>query len=200
MTHRHSVSCLTLALLMTASPLMMAKAEPCPATGDLTEANCLYAQGVEALEKSHDQATGNKLLMAALDIREKQTVENDTPEQAEQYLALADIYRALGRSGKAEPMYRKALHVIRTVKGPDSIETVPVVDRLALMLMDQGRFVEAEPGLKTSVRVIEKEKGVDSPDLIPTLDKLAWICGAGHRPTEANAYRKRIDAIKAKAQ
>ena len=195
------IKCATLvgisaAAIFTAMP---AQAAPCPATGDVAEAQCLYSQGNSAIFNDHNLELGTALLKQALEIREKQTPAADTPEQAEQFLGLADIYHALGRNGKAEPMYRHALQILRTTKGPDSIETVPVVDRLALMLMDMGRFVEVEPGLKNSVKIIEREKGPESPDLIPALDKLSWICDAQHRPTEGASYRKRIEDIKAKA-
>ena len=174
-----------------------AQSEQCPGTGDVQDADCLYAQGLRAMDVDHDKALGTALLTQALAIREKQNPPPNTQEQAQQYLALADIYHALGRNGKAEPMYRHSLNILRNSVGPDHLDTVKVIDHLALVLMDMGRFVEAEPGLKHSVAIIEKAEGPNHPDLIAPLDKLAWICDSQHRTAEAAVYRRRIDAIKA---
>jgi len=185
-------------LFLAMPSIVLAQTADCPTTGDNQEAECLYKKGVAAVEVDHNLTVGHQLLLQALNIRDKQTPAQNSPEQAEQFLAVADIYSALGRNGKAEPMYRHSLNILRNTLGPDHLETVKVVDRLALILMDAGRFVEAEPGLKHSVAIIEKAKGPDSPDLISPLDKLAWICDVLHRGTEASAYRKRIEGIKAK--
>ncbi len=182
-------------ILLVAPTLVFAQSGPCPQTGDTPEADCLYAKGVNAIEVDHNLQTGQQLLLQALNIRDKQTPAPNSPEQAEQFLAVADIYHALGRNGKAEPMYRHSLSIIRNAEGPDHLDSVKVIDHLALILMDQGRFVEAEPGLKHSVTIIEKAKGPESPDLIAPLDKLAWICDVLHRGQEANAYRARIKSI-----
>ncbi len=183
-------------LSLTFASNVWAQTPQCANTGDEQQADCLYAQGVSAIETDHNQSEGNKLLMQALGIRQKQTPQPNSPEQAKQYLALADIYHALGRNGKAEPMYRHSLQILRTSVGPDHMDNVKVIDHLALVLMDMGRFVEAEPGLKHSVTIIEQAEGPDHPDLIPPLDKLSWICDAQHRNAEAAEYRKRIDTIK----
>jgi tetratricopeptide (TPR) repeat protein len=159
----------------------------------------LYSQAVVAQESKHDLAEGRRLLSQALSIRERLTPPSNTIEEAKQYLALADIYHALGRNGKAEPMYRHSLAILRNTVGPDSLETIIVIDHLALILMDAGRFVEAEPGLRKSVAIIEKEKGPDHSDLIAPLDKLAWICDSTHRGQEASDFRKRIETIKSKS-
>ena len=185
--------------LLVGTNVAFGQSTPCPGTGDAQEADCLYEQGVRVLEKDHDLPKGQSFLMAALAVREKLAAPTDPIALAANYLALADIYHALGRNGKAEPMYRHSLNVLRESVGYDHIDNVKVIDHLAIMLMDMGRTVEAEPGLQHSVRILEREKGPESPDLIAPLDKLAWICDSQHREMEAAAYRKRIAAIKAKA-
>ncbi len=183
-----------LSLLLVQAPPAHAQSTACPDSKDEQEADCLYAQGVAA----QDRTASTRLFMQALSIREQLHPDPNTIEEARQYLALADIFHAMGRNGKAEPMYRHSLSVLRDRVGPDSLESVKVIDHLALVLMESGRFVEAEPGLLKSVTILEKQQGPNHPDLIAPLDKLAWICDSTHRGQEAAAFRKRIDAIKSK--
>jgi tetratricopeptide (TPR) repeat protein len=194
MTWRASILGLLLLLPLMAS----AQSPPCPSSRDGQEADCLYEQGIDAIEKGHDLGLGQNLLRQALAIRENLSPEPNTPAQAQQFLALADIYHALGRNGKAEPMYRHALSILKESVGYDHLDNVKVIDHLALILMDMGRFIEAEQGLKHSVAIIEKALGPDDSALIGPLDKLSWICDAQHRGSEAVSYRKRIEAIRAK--
>ena len=61
---------------------------------------------------------------------------------------LVDRYQKDNQFAKAEALIREDIEAIRAKSGPKSVETVSMLNRLGLALMQEGKWAEAEPAFR----------------------------------------------------
>ena len=102
--------------------------------------------------------------MHSLAIKEKVFGSNN-PDVAQALNNLAGLYRAQGRYGDAEPLYKRSLAMREKSLGPDRSEVAESLNNLGALYEVQARFAEAEPLYKRSLAIREKVLGPDRPDV-----------------------------------
>ena len=116
------------------------------------------------------------------------------------------VLHTAGRPGEAEPLYRRALEIVRQpgkAEDPDEGATHAVAKEeireevavaagnLAMVLRDLGRYADSEPLMLEALQIQERAWGPDDGRLAGTLDRLAGIYRAWDRPEQAEALLKR---------
>ena len=66
---------------------------------------------------------------------------------------LGDLYRAMGKYAKAEPLLQEALRIYRKVLGPEHPDTVTSLDNLAGLYWTMGEYAKAEPLFQEALRI-----------------------------------------------
>jgi CHAT domain-containing protein/tetratricopeptide (TPR) repeat protein len=78
---------------------------------------------------------------------------SDELDTARSRLRLANVYKALGKTRQADPLYRLAWPVMNRIFGPETPYTTEVMNDLADCLQIQGRYAEAEPIFREVLRI-----------------------------------------------
>jgi tetratricopeptide (TPR) repeat protein len=110
---------------------------------------------------------------------------------AEALDALGRVYQARGKLGKAETMYRRALHISEHTLGRDHYDTAIILNNLASVLKDQCNLGEAEVTHRRALKIWEQTCGSDHPNTAASLGNLASVLNAQGRFGEAEAMHRR---------
>jgi tetratricopeptide (TPR) repeat protein len=105
----------------------------------------------------------------------------------------------LGKSDRAEKLYRKAISLDEAKYGPDDRFVAVNLQRLADLYADKGRFAEAEPLYRRTVSIREKAFGPEHPETAITLNNLGAMYRLEGRYAEAESLYRRALAIREKA-
>jgi tetratricopeptide (TPR) repeat protein len=190
------------------------------AQGRAAEAETLYKQSLETIEKS---LPGDPILAGSLNnIGQFYRAQRRFPEAAEFfnralaiYVArygdnhtltatvinnLAGTYLSDRKFDAAEPLYRRGLAASEKLLGPDHYGIAISLDYLAQTSFYQGRYAEAESELKRGLAIAEKATGPDSQLMVKLLDHLISIVKAQGRNQEADAVKERAQQIIAKSR
>ena len=133
-------------------------------------------------------------LRRALEIREA-TLRSDHPNIAQSLNYLAEVLRAQGRPGEAEPLHRQALKIREATLGPDHPDIAQSLNNLAESLRDQCRYGEAEPRYIRALAIREAALGPKHPKTAFSLNNLALLLQAQGRYGEAEPLLRRALAI-----
>ena len=76
---------------------------------------------------------------------------------------LAGLYADQDGYTEAEPLYRRALAIFETARGPDHPDVTESVAGLAELYRLEGRYAEAEPLYQRLLALLEKALGPDHP-------------------------------------
>ncbi|MGK7346744.1 MAG: tetratricopeptide repeat protein [Candidatus Nitrospinota bacterium M3_3B_026] len=112
---------------------------------------------------------------------------------------LAGIYRAEGRSFDAEAYYQRALSVVETATGADSLKTAEAARELGRFYRFTGKPTLAEPLYRRSLDIHEKIYGPKSPEILPALEEYIEIVRDLNLPNKAMRLSARARMIKALA-
>ena len=123
----------------------------------------------------------------------------DHPDVAASLNNLAELYRAQGRYGDAEPLYRRSLGIWEKALGPDHPHVATSLNNLALQYDDQGRYGDAEPLYRRSLGIWEKALGPDHPNVATSLTNLATLYHLQGRYGDAEPLHRRSLGISEKA-
>lgn len=105
----------------------------------------------------------------------------------------ASYYSQLMELEKAEPLYKKAIAILKEVKGEWDLDYALAISNLANMYRFQKRYNEALSLYQQSLRIREVELGADHPKLIASLARLALTYGAlGNGPLAINIVERII--------
>lgn len=69
------------------------------------------------------------------------------------------LYRAQGRYGEAEPLYKRSLVISEKARGPDHPSVGTALSNLGLLYQTQGRYAEAEPLPARSREISKRVRG-----------------------------------------
>jgi tetratricopeptide (TPR) repeat protein len=144
-----------------AATAFKAAADLVPPEHPLIRANSLNRAGLGASDAGQYQ-TAVGPLVEALAIREK-ALGPDHRDVAASLNNLAELYRAQGRYGEAEPLYQRALVIREKALGPDHPDVAVSLNNLAALYQDQDRLNDAEPLFKRALAINEKALGSDHP-------------------------------------
>jgi non-specific serine/threonine protein kinase/serine/threonine-protein kinase len=87
--------------------------------------------------------------------------------------ALAQTFRAVGRSDLAVAHEKVALELRRASLGPDHTDTIDSEHNLAALLADEGKLDESEPMLRDALERSRRRFGADSPATLRAVNNLA---------------------------
>ena len=116
----------------------------------------------------------------------------DHPDLATSLNNLAFLYRAQGKLGAAEPLFKDALEMRkRLFKGQDHPDLAGSLNDLAFLYRDQGKLGDAEPLFKDALEMRKRLfKGQDHPDLAISLNNLASLYHAQGKLIDAEPLLK----------
>jgi tetratricopeptide (TPR) repeat protein len=149
--------------------------------------------GLSAYQRG-DYAEATKQWEAAL--KEAQDFGAQKTHPAISLYALAELYRAQGRYGEAEPLYKRSLAIREKALGPKHPDVALSLNQLAGLYYFQGRYEDAEPLYKRSLAIKEKALGPEHPDVAGTLSNLAELYRAQGRYGEALPFIRKATAIR----
>lgn len=104
---------------------------------------------------------------------------------------LASFYQGKANFRKAEPLYRRALHIGESSLGTDHPKIAGCLINLAGLLQDTNRLDEAEPLLRRALRIDEATVGRDHPRVATGLSNLASLLCATDRLNQAEPLFRR---------
>ncbi|WGM48225.1 hypothetical protein KOAAANKH_03121 [Brevundimonas sp. NIBR10] len=139
-----------------------------------------------------DWARADPLLARAAEIA---TASNDRILLANAHLALGAAFSDSGRSDRAMEHLALALRIRRELFGGGHPDTVNVVRRLALEMVERGQYAEAERYLRSLVEVRERGFGPNHPQTADALQELALAIFMQDRFEEAIPLMRRALAI-----
>ena len=96
------------------------------------------------------------------------------------------LYRNQGRSGKAEPLFKRSLAIREKSLGPEHLDVATSLNSLALLYADQRKYNAAEPLLKRSIGIRLKALGPEHPYVAAAVKDLAVIYRNQGRYAEAD--------------
>ncbi len=106
---------------------------------------------------------------------------------------LAALYRAQGRYGEAEPLYRETLQLSREVLGPRHPNTLGSMNNLAALYDSQGRYRDAEPLYLEALKLSRAVLGPRHPNTLSSMNNLAFLYSGQGRYGEAEPlYRETL--------
>ena len=149
----------------------------------------------EAAYRQGDYAEAESRFDAAL--KEAEAFGPEDPRLAMSLNNLAELYRAQGRYGEAEPLYRRSLAIWEKALGPEHPDVATSLNNLALLYDAQGRYPEAEPLYRRALAIREKALGPEHPDMAQSLENYAGLLRATGREVEAAEMEARAKAIRA---
>lgn len=142
-------------------------------------------------------ARAEALLNRALDLAEH--FNQPDARLAESLYNLAEVYRAQGEFGKAEPLYWRSLPITAETVGPEHPDMASGITGLALLYQAQGRFQEAEPLFNRALAINEKSLGEDHPQVAKSLARYASLLVEMGRQAEASHMQARARSIEARS-
>ena len=105
------------------------------------------------------------------------------------------MLQATNRLAEAEPLYRRALEIVKQTFGPDHPDVGTCLNNLAALLLDTNRLAEAEPLMRRALAIDEASFGPDHPNVSTCLNNLAQLLQDTHRLAEAEPLMRRALAI-----
>ena len=108
---------------------------------------------------------------------------------------LASLYEDLGRHGKPEPLYVRALTANERVLGATHPTTLISVNNLASLYETQGRYGEAESLYVRALTTRERLLGAEHPSTLSSVNNLASLYevrGGTGKPSRCLSARWRV--------
>ena len=88
---------------------------------------------------------------------------------------MADLYRAQGRYGEAEPLYGQSIEMRQQHLGDHHLDVAESLNGLATIYQWQGRYAEAELLFVRSLSIREQQLGESHPHVAASLNNLALL-------------------------
>ena len=158
---------------------------------DVTTAHAMLRLG-QAMGNRGDWARADPLLARAAEIA---MAANDRVMVANVHLAIGAAFSDSGRSEGAMRQFAIAFHIRRELFGAGHPDTINVVRRLALEMVEQGQYAQAETYLKSLLDLREKVFGPNHPQTADALQELALAIFMQDRFEEAIPLMRRALAI-----
>lgn len=105
----------------------------------------------------------------------RETLGSRRPDTLRNMDNLAELHRARGRYGEAEPLFVEALRLRREALGPRHPDTLRSMSNLANLYVSQGRYGEAGPLHLEALRVRIQTLGVRHPDALASTNDLGVL-------------------------
>lgn len=100
-------------------------------------------------------------------------------------IKLADTYTTHKRFQEAEPLYKRALSILKKSFGEDDPEVATALAKLAKLQIAAGQPQLAEPLLERALEIRRKVKGKSHLDVAELLDLIGTVCERQGRAAEA---------------
>jgi len=139
-------------------------------------------------------ALAEPLLLKAFSIS-KETVGMAKPQTFQCLDAYACSLTALGRSAKAEGLYRQAKESFESAYGKGSSNVADVDLTLATVLENRGQYHEAAQLVGEALKIKEKINGPHHASLASILEKYAYLLNKTDRSREASKLKSRAKDI-----
>ncbi len=152
---------------------------------------------IEASQQGHYTKAVTQIQAA---LRAAEAFGPDDPRLATSLNNLAELYRAQGRYGEAEPLHTRALAIREKALGPGHPDVAQSLNNLAGFYNTQGRYAEAEPLYQRSLAISEKALGPEHPHVALSLENYASLLREIGRADEAERMEARAKAIRAKSE
>jgi hypothetical protein len=114
------------------------------------------------------------------------------PETAESLAMLAGVLNRAGRASEAEARVRDSVRVMRSVFGPEHVQTAFTEMTLGENLVAQGRFEEAEPIVLAASRVLGAVRDESNFCPVEALNRVVALYDAWHKPEQAGPARAEL--------
>ncbi|MCT7965458.1 tetratricopeptide repeat protein [Laspinema sp. D1] len=108
-----------------------------------------------------------------------------TPQLALRFNQIGMALYDKGEYGKAEPLLKQALNILRKVLGDEHPDTATSLNNFAGLYHSQGRYAEAEPLYLQALNIRRKVLGDEHPDTAYSLNDLAGLYHSQGRYAEA---------------
>ena len=86
---------------------------------------------------------------------------------------LGSVYQDMGDLREAERCYRRAVEMIESTSGPESIELARPLNNLGSIYLEQGKYSKSIGIRRRSLAIREKACGPDDPEVAAVLRNLA---------------------------
>ena len=111
------------------------------------------------------------------------------------FLTRGQALSQVGKYDQALPYFLLALERAEAQYGPESIETVPFLDALAQLFVDQKNYADARPHYERALEIQETALSRVQAEMARTLDRLASLYDTTDRAREAeDLYRRALTA------
>jgi tetratricopeptide (TPR) repeat protein len=111
---------------------------------------------------------------------------------------LAELYRAQGKYGEAEQLYKRSLAIFENTQGPEHPSVAMSLNNLALLCQMQHRHAEAAVLLQRIIALAEKTLGLEHPAVAENLENYAAVLRRMNRQAEAAEIEFRAQEIRTK--
>jgi len=131
--------------------------------------------------KVSDPAQSNVNNLTAREILDKASQKIDAemakePEaQAHMMYVMGEVYDSLGLFSQAQTLFTRALNLQRTVLGPDDPQTLTSLNRMAVLLTEEGNYPEAAKLQREAFAARTRVLGPEHPDTIASMAQLATV-------------------------
>jgi tetratricopeptide (TPR) repeat protein len=108
---------------------------------------------------------------------------------------MGTVYVRMGKYAEAEPLRKRALAIYERTLGKNHLEVGTCSLNIATLYVKMDKPADGEPYMKRALQIFETTFGSDHPALVPVLREYAALLGDLNRSDEANALKKRAEAI-----
>ena len=96
-------------------------------------------------------------------------------EAAHLLISVGWYFYSRGQYEDVEPLYQQAQTIYEQVEGPNALNTMYVLNNLAILYSNQGKYEQAEPLYQRALAIRERKLGAEHPDTAQSLEGLALI-------------------------
>lgn len=149
-----------------------------------------YIRSGKSFTKLHDFDQGERMLKAALKVAEEWGPKD--PRLGVTLNNLARLYQTQGRFDEAEAVFKRALAIAESERGPDHVDTAVGLSNLASLYSACKRYDRAEPLFVRALAVMEKAMGPDHPAVATILTNYAAMLRRSDRVSKAEELEIRV--------
>lgn len=124
------------------------------------------------------------------------TLQQSSLEAASLALHAAGYLDDRAAHGEAEPFHRQAIQIGEAKLGRTHAVVLTALDRLGILLNEQGQAAEAEQCLRRALAGREATLPPQHPELAGTLNNLGWLLNSQSRVAESEVFLRRALSIR----
>lgn len=138
------------------------------------------------------------LFKKVVEIHEKAGLRKSSIDVAISLNNLAALYDIQGRYSEAEPIYLRALELLKKVCGPNDIKVAQTLNNFAGLYKYHGKLEQALPLYDRALKIVEGQLGTEHPDVSTVLNNIGALRHAQGKYADAKSYYERALSIREK--